>query len=143
LAEIGSCAACGRVGIPAPPPAKSGYFGFSGRISRKEYWLHYTLPLMAASVIGACLDQVLFGHGNIPWISSVLQVVSFYLGLAASCKRAHDRGRSAWFLLIMLIPVVGAIWMFIEFGFLRGTVGTNRFGTDPVVAPTSMAAVPA
>jgi uncharacterized membrane protein YhaH (DUF805 family) len=123
-------------------PVRSGYLGFRGRISRKEYWLLYTLPLMAASAMGSVLDIAVFGHGNM-WISFVVALISFYISLVASVKRAHDRGRSGWFVLIVLIPVVGAIWMLIEFGFLRGSVGTNRFGTDPVVDSMPMVAAAA
>jgi uncharacterized membrane protein YhaH (DUF805 family) len=142
MTEIGNCATCGRVGVPAPMPVRSGYLGFRGRISRKEYWLLYTLPLMAASAMGSVLDIAVFGHGNM-WISFVVALISFYISLVASVKRAHDRGRSGWFVLIVLIPVVGAIWMLIEFGFLRGSVGTNRFGTDPVVDSMPMVAAAA
>lgn len=31
-------------------------------------------------------------------------------------------------------PIIGAIWLLIELGFLRGTVGDNQFGADPVAA---------
>ncbi len=41
------------------------------------------------------------------------------------------RNRTGWFLLIGLIPLV-SIWLVVELGFLRGTVGPNRFGPDPL-----------
>ena len=46
-------------------------------------------------------------------------------------KRWHDRDKSGWWSLIVLIPGIGGIWMLIELGFLRGTAGPNRFGSDP------------
>ena len=48
------------------------------------------------------------------------------------------RGRSGWFQLIMLIPIIGSIWLLVEVGFLRGTVGSNKYGDDPLMidAPT-------
>jgi uncharacterized membrane protein YhaH (DUF805 family) len=42
-------------------------------------------------------------------------------------KRCHDRNRSGWFLLIGWLPIMN-LWLFIELGFLAGTVGPNRFG---------------
>jgi uncharacterized membrane protein YhaH (DUF805 family) len=33
--------------------------------------------------------------------------------------------------LIVLIPIIGAIWILIELGFLVGTPGPNRFGPLP------------
>jgi uncharacterized membrane protein YhaH (DUF805 family) len=35
-------------------------------------------------------------------------------------------------MLVMLIPIIGSIWLFIETGLLRGTIGPNRYGGDPV-----------
>ncbi|HAE49771.1 MAG TPA: DUF805 domain-containing protein, partial [Tistrella mobilis] len=52
--------------------------------------------------------------------------------LAIGARRCHDRGRSGWFQLIMLIPLIGWIWLLVEIGFLRGTEGPNRFGPDPL-----------
>jgi hypothetical protein len=44
-------------------------------------------------------------------------------------KRFHDRDKSGWWVLIWLIPIIGAIWLLIELGFLKGTPGPNRFGS--------------
>ena len=47
-------------------------------------------------------------------------------------KRWHDRGKSGWWVLIALIPLVGPIWAIIETGFLPGTSGPNEYGPDPL-----------
>ena len=52
--------------------------------------------------------------------------------LVLSAKRLHDRNKSAWWLLIGLVPCIGIIWIFVELGFRRGTYGRNRFGPDPL-----------
>jgi uncharacterized membrane protein YhaH (DUF805 family) len=91
-----------------------------------------------------------------------LYIALIWLGLAISVKRLHDREKSSWFLPVYWGPpmVLGAlgfvahlndsgglslvcalgetaigIWMFIELGCLRGTPGTNRFGSDPLGSP--------
>ncbi|GHU87403.1 hypothetical protein AGMMS49941_10860 [Deferribacterales bacterium] len=46
-------------------------------------------------------------------------------------KRCHDRNRSGWFILLFLVPIVN-LWAIIELGFLRGTVGDNKYGCDPL-----------
>jgi uncharacterized membrane protein YhaH (DUF805 family) len=46
-------------------------------------------------------------------------------------KRSHDRDRSGWFILLFLVPLLN-LWPLIELLFLRGTIGSNRFGPDPV-----------
>ena len=45
-------------------------------------------------------------------------------------RRLHDIDRSGWWMLILLLPLIGAIVMFV-FMCLRGTPGPNRFGQDP------------
>ena len=54
-----------------------------------------------------------------------------YPAVVVNIKRFHDRNKSGWWVLIALIPLVGALWIVIECGFLRGTVGDNRYGPDP------------
>jgi len=54
--------------------------------------------------------------------------------LAVQAKRWHDRDKSAWWVLINLIPVIGFLWSIIENGFLQGTPGPNRFGVQPLSA---------
>jgi hypothetical protein len=46
-------------------------------------------------------------------------------------KRYHDRDKSAWWILICLLPIIGGIWQLIELGCLRGTEGSNDYGPDP------------
>ena len=63
---------------------------------------------------------------NFPWI------IKPVFGLVLSVKRWHDRNKSGRWVLINLVPVVGWLWHLIECGFLRGTIGPNRFGQDPL-----------
>lgn len=55
-----------------------------------------------------------------------------WVALAVSVKRCHDRDRPGWFLLIVLIPVVGYLWALVELGLMAGTDGDNRYGEDPL-----------
>jgi uncharacterized membrane protein YhaH (DUF805 family) len=50
--------------------------------------------------------------------------------LAVGARRLHDTGRSGWWLLIGLIPIIGAIVLLIFF-VLEGTKGPNEYGPDP------------
>jgi hypothetical protein len=56
--------------------------------------------------------------------------------LAAVVRRLHDTGRSGWWWLITLIPLVGGIWMLVLL-CLDGQTGPNRFGPDPKTTPRS------
>jgi uncharacterized membrane protein YhaH (DUF805 family) len=58
--------------------------------------------------------------------------------LAAGVRRLHDTDRSGWWLLIALVPLVGAIVLLV-FWVLEGTRGDNRFGPDPYSAELAYA----
>jgi uncharacterized membrane protein YhaH (DUF805 family) len=63
----------------------------------------------------------------------IVNLLLLWPAVATAAKRWHDRDKSAAWVLIVLIPVVGWIWALIENGLLRGTAGPNRFGEDPLV----------
>ena len=124
-------------------PVSYVWFAMSGRINRKTFWLtgiigvflveiSYELVvngmLLATSTMLPLNEAILF----IAMLATLFpfMVFSLWTSLALNFKRIHDRGRSAWFLLIALIPLIGALWLLIELGFLRGTVGENRFGPE-------------
>ncbi len=114
------------------------WFSFTGRATRFDYWVRLVVPYLVGLFVAAFLDALLgtgdpeTGNGGIFTILFVLAAI--WPQLAVGAKRCHDRGRSGWFLLIALIPLIGSIWLLIELGFLRGTEGENRFGPDPLAA---------
>ena len=105
------------------------WFGFRGRISRREYWLRYAVPLCLIPIVAAVIDGAAGANGI---LSLIIALVLLVPSLAGAVKRIHDRDHSGWFLLVWLVPLLGPIWMVIELGFLRGTDGPNRFGPDPL-----------
>lgn len=116
--------------------ALNKYATFEGRARRAEYWYFTLLSVIlsiAAQVIGAAGRDggliTLLLLGVICLVSLALLVP----GIAVSVRRLHDTGRSGWFLLIALIPVVGGILLLVWM-CSRGTDGPNRFGADPIPA---------
>ena len=117
-------------------------FSFKGRINRAKYWLIQLL--MLATVLSLYILGLSTGRiDNDPVISSdpdvgriviviLFGIISTWINLAIQIKRWHDRDRSGWWVFIQLIPLIGAIWAFVELGCLRGTYGRNRFGPDPL-----------
>lgn len=103
-------------------------FSFRGRIPRKTYWLYGVLGLLLVSVMAT----LLFGIAGVEERRAevLANLLIAWPAAAISAKRWHDRNQSAWWLLINLVPVVGVIWAVIVNGFLRGTVGANRYGED-------------
>ena len=57
--------------------------------------------------------------------------VFVWLGICLTGRRLHDTGRSAWWLLVFAVPVIGALWLAWVAFFQRGTPGDNTFGPDP------------
>jgi uncharacterized membrane protein YhaH (DUF805 family) len=110
------------------------FFSFDGRIGRQQYWLRslviwgINLAMMVPLTIGQNLDGAAAALSLV--IGLALYAVVLWGSLATTAKRLHDRGRSAWFMLIALVPLVG-IWLIVEVGFLRGDEGPNEYG-DPV-----------
>jgi uncharacterized membrane protein YhaH (DUF805 family) len=104
-------------------------FTFRGRISRKPYWLCLFATFVPAVMV-AGIGAEYKGTGMLLLESGVV-VVLVWTSLALQVKRWHDRGKSGWWVLINLVPVVGAIWSLVEIGFFRGTLGGNAFGGDP------------
>ena len=67
-------------------------------------------------------------------LAIAVAVLQMWISFALAFKRFHDRDRKGWWVLIILIPIIGALWLFVVLGFLKGTEGANRFGPDPLAA---------
>ncbi len=126
------------------------FTSFQGRSNRKPFWL----GLLVLMIVSTILQFILFGLFGVGMMGpspdadpaaamaevgkmmvplGILLLLTLWPTLALYAKRWHDRDKSGWWSLIMLIPLIGGIWMLIELGFLRGTDGPNRFGPDPIV----------
>ncbi|MBR6561299.1 MAG: DUF805 domain-containing protein [Alistipes sp.] len=101
------------------------YVDFSGRARRKEYWM---FALMNA-IIAAALIIIDAGLGD-EVLQSVYSLVVFLPSLAVGVRRMHDIGKSGWWLLIGLIPLIGSIWL-IVLACQDSEPGANRWGANP------------
>lgn len=120
---------------------KSGfanYVSFSGRARRSEYW-YWTLFAILTSVVANIIDAVV---GSAPIFSLVVGLGLLLPGLAVSIRRLHDTGRSGWWILIALIPLIGLI-VLIVFYLQDGEPTENRFGPPPKTLPGAMQPPPA
>lgn len=100
-----------------------------GRIGRAAFWLYGVAALFGLGLLG----QMLLGIARIrhEHAEHIVNLLLLWPAIATAAKRWHDRDKSAWWVLIVAIPVIGWIWALIENGLLRGTPGPNRFGLDP------------
>ena len=66
-----------------------------------------------------------------PIAGFVVGIALIYFHVCVQGKRWHDRGKSAWWVLIAFIPLVGAIWVIVECGCLAGSPEPNEYGPAP------------
>lgn len=108
------------------------FTSFEGRINRQPFWAGFVI-LLIANVVGHGLIGALFGEGVFGGLLSlILAIVLAYCGFAVLIKRCHDRGKSGWWSLLSLIPLIGLIWVIIDLGILEGDKGANQYGPDPL-----------
>ena len=110
----------------------SNYVTFSGRATRSEFWywiLFTVLGAAATSIIDAAMFPQTEWSPLFSPLSSVFDLLTFLPGLSVSVRRLHDLDRRGWWLLIALIPLIGAIVLIVVF-CQHGTPGDNRFGPD-------------
>ena len=135
-------------------------FSFRGRLNRANYWLAQ-LIYVCTNLILVLLRLVMLPGLTYQALSMVVNFGIFVSGLAVATKRLHDRDKSAWWLLpyyvlpvLMVIAVVAYlnsseeppdfidylllgplaiwVWVVVDLGCLRGTVGPNKYGLDPL-----------
>jgi uncharacterized membrane protein YhaH (DUF805 family) len=107
-------------------------FRLDGRLPRRVYWCVEVLRWLALQPMVVATEWAIDGTPETENLAkAVLIAISFWIFLAVNVKRWHDRGKSGWWLLVILIPFIGPIWVLIEMGFLRGTRGWNDYGPDP------------
>lgn len=107
------------------------YADFSGRARRQEYWM-FTLFNMIFAVLAIVLDNMLGVAiaGLYGPIYGLYVLALLIPGLAVGVRRLHDVGKSGWMLLIALIPLVGAIWLFVLL-CTDSQQGENKWGQSP------------
>ncbi len=119
---------------------RDNYANFTGRARRKEYWM-FALFNVIFAVVALIVDNILgttfkFGIGNyttnLPygWIYLLYDLAILIPGLAVCVRRLHDIGKSGWWLFIILIPIVGAIWLLV-LACTDGNPGNNIYGPSP------------
>lgn len=127
---------------------KNLFFSMEGRINRGKFWLGILILFIAQWVV-MLIVGALTGTGmmmamdpNAPPDPAaimaamaplfIVMLIFLWPALCIYAKRWHDRNKSGWWTLIILVPIVGSIWMIIELGLLKGTEGPNKYGPDPL-----------
>jgi len=116
------------------------YAVFTGRARRKEYWMFFLVNLIIAVVLGIfgiAAGLGMFGgvggrtiDGAVTGITWLYSLAILIPNIAVGVRRLHDTGRSGWWILISLVPVIGAIILIILY-VENGNPGHNKYGSDP------------
>jgi len=98
----------------------------TGRLIRAAFWLRHlvALPILLWATIAA-------GRSPGPPFDLPLAAITTLFLISVWGRRLHDRGRSAWWLLVVLVPVVGAVYLIATCGFGPSHPRAERYGGRP------------
>ena len=130
-------------------------YSLEGRVKREDYWYYgwglfwtmYAIIFLFAGIFAAIFYYTIGKYYASNTIVQIIGGIYMALGgtliyvsygmkfLSNKIKRLHDNNKSGWFLLWTLVPILGqlfGLYIFITNWFLRGTIGSNNYGKDPV-----------
>lgn len=107
---------------------KDHYLDFSSRARRKEFWMFNLINIIISWSLS--LLDLAIGTTIFTLFSTIYTVLVIIPNIAVSIRRLHDTGRSGWFYLLILIPIIGWIWLIILF-CMEGESKTNKWGKNP------------
>jgi uncharacterized membrane protein YhaH (DUF805 family) len=103
------------------------YADFSGRATRKQYWmfvLFYMIIYIALAVIDTVLQTFV--------LSLIFSLALLIPSISVAARRLHDTGRTGWWQLIYLVPLIGLIVMIVF--LVQDSHEENQYGANPKMA---------
>ena len=120
---------------------------FSGRARRSEYWwwalFAFVVDLVVNAIGGFQPILVVLGRGpsgeSTVWslLAAAVTLALLLPGLAVFVRRLHDNGRSGWWWLIALVPLVGFIVLLV-FLVQKGSPESNMYGPPASATPDAV-----
>lgn len=114
------------------------YAVFEGRAGRSEYWMFFLVNLVIAIAL-AVLDGLigtLDMFGGMGLLGVVYALAVLLPGIGVTVRRLHDIGRSGWWILVGLVPLVGGIILLVMM-VLKGNDGDNAYGPPARTSPAA------
>lgn len=105
------------------------YAVFAGRARRKEYWMFTLFTVIFYIVLAAVGFAIDFAY-----LPVILELALLLPTWGVTVRRLHDTGRTGWWILIGLIPLVGAVVMLV-FLCSDSESGQNKYGPNPKEVP--------
>ncbi|MGE0233729.1 MAG: DUF805 domain-containing protein [Flavobacteriaceae bacterium] len=109
----------------------TNYFGFTGRAARSEFW-YFILFVIVIGVVLNIIDSAIFGMGmgGVGILGGIFSLASLIPEIAVAIRRLHDSGRTGWWLLLVLIPLIG--WLVLIYFYVQPSQpGANQYGPNP------------
>ncbi len=108
------------------------YAVFSGRSRRKEFWM-FVLFTFIVEIVLAIIDAIIGTYNTalgIGLLSGLFYLAILVPSIALNTRRLHDIGKSGWFQLLFIIPIVGFI-LWIIWMVRDSDDGVNKYGPSP------------
>ena len=108
------------------------YAVFSGRSTRKEFWLFFLLFVIAV-MLATFLDSAMGTIGYIEGFGLITAVTYLALlipSISVAVRRLHDINKSGWWYLLYIVPLLGLVF-YIYWNVKPSDDGENRFGPNP------------
>lgn len=119
-------------------PIKNQYADFSGRTSRKQYWMFVLFSFLisiAISIVESVMGLKPSGMQS-GILSSIYSLAILLPSLGLAVRRLHDLNKSGWWFLMIFVPIVGWIVLLV-FLLTMGDQKDNQFGKQPKPYPKS------
>jgi len=104
------------------------YAVFEGRAHRTEFWMFVLFNFIISFALGIVQNAIGLGSA----LSGLYTLAILVPSIAVSARRLHDTGRSGWWQLIGLIPLIGFIVLIVF--YVQDSKADNKFGANPKAA---------
>ncbi len=105
----------------------SRFFGAGGRVPRGQFWLQSLFLWGVLYALSALLGSLAIGI--MVWLVNGAVLAALVM---LCIRRLHDRNYTGWWLLAVLVPLAGALWLLWQLALRRGVAQDNRWGADPL-----------
>ena len=112
------------------------YATFSGRATRSEYWyfvliysIIYTILMGIDLAVGTFSKQLMENGSFLGFLSTAYSLILFLPSLAVTVRRLHDINKSAWWVLLIFVPIIGFIVLVIY--LCTNSKEDNKYGINP------------
>jgi FAD/FMN-containing dehydrogenase/uncharacterized membrane protein YhaH (DUF805 family) len=97
------------------------FFSFDGVISRSGFWITLLISGYVFAILFTLLEATVNRSSTF-----LLYPFLFWIITSLAVRRLRDRGKSAKWLLLGFVPLLGPLWLFIELGFCKSRFQQNK-----------------